>query len=178
MTLKQWLAVIGAMGVAAGAGGCAPKPANGEALPDAELVSQAGVEGYLAKDVHSYLADEVATLGTLVDDLDGSVHAAVHGDPWHENWLAAPDRLWLLDWEELSIGDPVVDDAILRHDALGTDPHRWPDSPAHAVARRALMLDATLDVAADWVEHTDPLVRRAKEAAYTAGLEAYRDQFS
>ena len=135
------------------------------------------VEGYVAKDVHSYLTDEVATLGTLVDDLDGSVHAAVHGDPWHENWLAAPDRLWLLDWEDLSIGDPVVDDAILRHDALGIDLHHWPDGPAYAVARRALMLDATLDVAADWVEHTDPLVRRAKEAAHTAGLEAYRDEF-
>jgi hypothetical protein len=140
------------------------------------------IEGYVGKDVHAYLADEVAVLGDLVDGLDGTghsaVHAAVHGDPWHENWLAAPGRLWLLDWEDLAVGDPVVDDAILRHDALGTDPHHWPDEPAYAVARRALMLDAAVDVAADWVEHTDPLVRRRKDAAYLAGLEAYRREFA
>ncbi|HCB07663.1 MAG TPA: hypothetical protein PLZ93_14110 [Nocardioides sp.] len=135
------------------------------------------VEGYVAKDEHSYLTDEVAALGSLVDELADSVHAPMHGDPWHENWLVAPDRLWLLDWEDLAIGDPVVDDAILRHDALGIDPHHWPDSPAYAVARRALMLDAAVDVAADWVENTDPRIRRAKEAAYTAGLEVYRDEF-
>ena len=39
------------------------------------------------------------------------------------------------------------------------------------------MLDAVVDVAADWVENTDPLVRRRKEAAYLAGLEAYRAAF-
>jgi fructosamine-3-kinase len=136
------------------------------------------IEGYVGKDVHAYLADEVDQLGTLVDTLTDEVHASVHGDPWHENWLAAPDRLWLLDWEDLTVGDPVVDDAVLRHDALGTDRHHWPDEPAYAVARRALMLDAAVDTAADWVEHTDPLVRRRKEAAYLAGLEAYRDEFA
>ena len=132
------------------------------------------IEGYVAKDLHAYLADEVEALGILVDELDEPVHAAVHGDPWHENFLVAPDRLWLLDWEDLSVGDPVVDDAILLHDALGTDPHHWPDTPAYAAARRALMLDAVVDVAADWVENTNPVVRAAKEAAYLAGLEAYR----
>jgi hypothetical protein len=44
------------------------------------------------------------------------------------------------------------------------------------------MLDAVVDVAADWVEagllrDGDPLVRRQKEAAYLAGLEGYRDEF-
>ena len=135
------------------------------------------IEGYVAKDLHAYLADEVEALGILVDELDEPVHAAVHGDPWHENWLVAPDRLWLLDWEDLSVGDPVVDDAILRHDALGTDPQHWPHTRAHAVARRALLLDAAVDVAADWVENTDPVVRALKESAYLAGVEAYRAEF-
>ncbi len=131
------------------------------------------IEGYVGRDLHAYLAEEVDALGLLIDTLDAPVHAAVHGDPWHENVLVAPDRLWLLDWEDLSVGDPVVDDAILLHDALGTDPHHWPDTAAYAVARRALMLDAVVDVAADWVENTNPLVRRRKEAAYLAELEAY-----
>jgi hypothetical protein len=136
------------------------------------------IEGYVAKDLHAFLADEVEVLATLVEEIDGPVDAPVHGDPWHENFLMAPDRLWLLDWEDLAVGDPVVDDAILRHDALGPDLHHWPDQPAYAVARRALMLDAVVDGAADWVENTDPVVRRRKESAYLAGLEAYRDEFS
>jgi hypothetical protein len=135
------------------------------------------IEGYVAKDLHAFLADEVEALGGLVDGIDGPVDAPVHGDPWHESFLVAPERLWLLDWETLAVGDPVVDDAILLHDALGTDPHHWPDQPAYDVARRALMLDAVVDGAADWVENIDPLVRRQKEAAYRAGLEAYRDEF-
>lgn len=135
------------------------------------------IEGFVAKDLHAYLAEEVETLGILVDELDGPVDAPVHGDPWHENFLVSPERLWLLDWEDLSVGDPVVDDAILLHDALGTDPHLWPDTAAYAAARRALMLDAVVDAAADWVENTSPLVRRQKEAAYLAGLEAYRDAY-
>jgi hypothetical protein len=40
------------------------------------------------------------------------------------------------------------------------------------------MLDAVIDNAADWVENTDPLVRRQKEAAYRSELETYRDSFS
>jgi hypothetical protein len=140
------------------------------------------IEGYVGKDLHAYLCDEVDALGALVDSLDTPAHAAVHGDPWHENVLVATDRIWLLDWEDLSVGDPAVDDAILRHDALGTDPHHWPDGLVHVVARRALMLDAVVDVAADWVEAGrlrggDPLVRRRKEAAYLAGLETYRTEF-
>jgi hypothetical protein len=140
------------------------------------------IEGYVARDLHAYLSEEVEALAGLVDQLDSSVHAAVHCDPWHENFLVAPDRLWLLDWEDLSVGDPVIDDAILRRDALGTDPHHWPGEAADVVARRALMLDAVVDVAADWVEaglHKDggPLVRRQKEAAYLAGLEVYRDAY-
>ncbi|HEX5087424.1 MAG TPA: phosphotransferase [Nocardioides sp.] len=134
------------------------------------------VEGYLTKDLHAYLEDQVGQLAALVDTLDDEVHVAVHGDPWHENFLIGPERVWLLDWEDLAVGDPVVDHAILRHDAC-SDPRHWPDEPAYAVARRALMLDEVVDVAADWVENTDPLVRRQKEAAYLAGLEAYRSAF-
>lgn len=136
------------------------------------------VEGHVAEDLHAYLSDEVAALATAVDGLDRSAHAPVHGDPWHENILLGPDRLWLLDWEDLAIGDPAVDDAILRHDAFGSGARHWPDDPADAIARRALMLDAVVDVAADWVENTDSVVRRRKEAAYLAGLEAYRAEFS
>ena len=135
------------------------------------------IEGFVGKDVHAYLSDEVDALGELVEVLAEPVHAAIHGDPWHDNVLLAPDRLWLLDWEDLAVGDPAVDDAVLRYDALGCDRHHWPATPRDLIARRALMLDSVIDVAADWVENTDPFVRRGKESAYLAGLEAYRDVF-
>jgi hypothetical protein len=128
------------------------------------------VAGYLPPDVHAYLSDEVADLATRVAALEGEAPAAVHGDPWPENWLVGADRLWLLDWEGLAVGDPVLDDAVLAHHTGGP----WPSDPAYDVARRALLLDDALDVAADWVEAADPVVRRIKEAAYLRGLEAYR----
>jgi aminoglycoside phosphotransferase (APT) family kinase protein len=135
------------------------------------------IEGFVARDVHAYLLAEVDLLAGLVAALDHPVHAAVHGDPWHENLVLAPDRVWLLDWEDLAVGDPVVDEAIVLHDAYGTDPRHWPRTEKHTVALRALMLDAVVDVAADWVEATDPVVRSRKEAGHLAALEAYRASY-
>jgi hypothetical protein len=66
MKAKQWLAIVGAFGVAAGAGGCAPKPAEGAAPPNAGSASQdtTSVESYLAK-------------GGPVDKFDKKVIAAI-----------------------------------------------------------------------------------------------------
>jgi hypothetical protein len=50
MKLRQWLAVIGAMGVAAGAASWAAKPVEGAKPPDADLVAQdTSVANYLAE---------------------------------------------------------------------------------------------------------------------------------
>lgn len=132
-------------------------------------------EGYVDRDVHLWLTDEVEALAGLLTGpaFDQPVHSAVHGDPWHENLLLGEDRFWLLDWEDLAVGDPVVDEAIVHMDAHGPDAG-WPDTERHRVARRALFLDAVVDVAADWVETADPVVRETKERGWRAGLEAYR----
>ena len=132
------------------------------------------IASYVAPGVHKYLAAEVAVLTGLVDSLDEQVHVAMHGDPWHENVLLEPERVWLLEWEELSVGDPVVDDAILLMDACGVRAADWPAGDRYNVARRALMLDATVDAAADWVQNSGPAIRASKEMAYLNGLEAYR----
>lgn len=106
-----------------------------------------------------------------------TVHRAVHSDPWHENLLVGADRFWLLDWEDLGIGDPVIDEAIVLMGAHGPDGD-WPMTERHDVARRALLLDGVVDVAADWVETNDPLVRRSKEQTWREGLETYRSRYS
>ena len=146
------------------------------------------VEGYVAPDVHAWMVDEVDVLADLVAGpaFAEPVRAPVHGDPWHENLLLGPDRFWLLDWEDLTVGDPVVDDAILLADACGPEVAAWhgrrpardPDEADRLeVACRALMLDAVVDVAADWVENHDPVVRQAKERGWQAALEAYRTAY-
>jgi aminoglycoside phosphotransferase (APT) family kinase protein len=156
-----------------------PPVTAGQAFTDvwvARFVADLAVtEGYLDRDVHLWLTDEVEALAGLIAGpaFDRPVHAAVHGDPWHENLLLGEDRFWLLDWEDLAVGDPVVDEAIVHMDAHGPDAG-WPDTERHGVARRALFLDAVIDVAADWVEATDPVVRATKERGWRAGLEGYR----
>lgn len=135
------------------------------------------IDGCVSAGLWTFLAEEVETLGAAIDGLEGLANAPVHGDPWWENFLLAPDRLWLLDWDGLAIGDPIVDMAILRHSTLGTDQRYWPRTPADQIARRALMLDAVVDGAADWVENSDPQVRRQKEIEYLSGLDAYRREF-
>jgi aminoglycoside/choline kinase family phosphotransferase len=132
------------------------------------------IAGHVAPEVREYLTSEVHVLSGLVDSLDQEVHAAMHGDPWHENVLLGPDRVWLLDWEELSVGDPVIDDAILLMDARGANSADWPAGARYDVARRALMLDAAVDGAADWVENSDPVIRATKRKAYLEGLAGYR----
>lgn len=132
------------------------------------------VEGYVERDDHAWLADQVEALADLLTSpaFDEAVHAPTHGDPWHENVLVRPEGLWLLDWEDLAVGDPVVDEAIVLNDACGPDSDRWPTGERYDVARRCLVLDGIVDVAADWVQATDPLVRVAKEAAYRSALAA------
>lgn len=89
MMLKQWLAVVGAMGVAAGAGGCAPRPAEGATPPDAEAVSQdtMTVEEYLAKGgpVDKFDKKTIAAICQLEEankrNLDPKKRLCPDGDP-------------------------------------------------------------------------------------------------
>jgi Ser/Thr protein kinase RdoA (MazF antagonist) len=135
------------------------------------------IAGHVAPDVHAFLTAEVEHLSGLVDSLDEQVHSVMHGDPHHENVMFGPGRVWLLDWEDLCVGDAVVDDAILLMDAHGAAAP-WPVGRRYDIARRALMLDAAVDVAADWVQNSDPAVRRSKLRAHLEGLAAYRGAFT
>ena len=132
------------------------------------------IAGHVAPEVYEYLEAEVELLGNLADSLDRRVHNPIHGDPWHENVLVRSEGVWLLDWEDLSVGDPVVDHAILLMEARGARPGGWPTGRRYEVARRALMLDAAVDSAADWVQNSDPMIREEKEKEYLDGLAAYR----
>lgn len=126
------------------------------------------VRGHVPDEVFGWMEAEVTALARLIDgpDFDEVVHAPVHGDPWHENVLATADRWWLIDWEDLAVGDPVIDEAIAAPGTGATVRHR--------VAHRAVMLDAAVDTAADWVENTDPAIRDQKHRAHLRAVDDFR----
>lgn len=138
-----------------------------------------------------WMRDEVSALDDLTRSsaFDQTVRAPIHGDVWHENLMidaTDPRVLWLLDWDDLTIGDPIADDAVLLHDALGPDVDRWfavrhpRDDHEFArmrVAARAVLLDEVIDVLSDAVVATDPELTTAKRTQHSKALSQYRERY-
>ena len=120
----------------------------------------------------------------------------IHGDLWLDNLLVAEDGgCYLLDWDELALGDPALDWATL----LGPSARRpWPldvqlvpDAiPRDAGLRerlvlyaRASLLDWVIDPLADYIEaerfpeYTEA-VRAEKERVHRAAVASYRELYS
>lgn len=140
-----------------------------------------------------------------VGDLEGEVRrstafhepadAPTHGDLWLDNLLVtASGELYVLDWDGLDLGDPVMDVAVVlgpsRTD-LRPATERGKRVPEGLNARererlptwaRATVLDWVVDSLADWVEaEAEPgdvrRIRRAKERVHEAALERYRELY-
>lgn len=134
---------------------------------------------------------EALELSTWSPAFGVAVRAPMHGDLWAGNVLVAPDRFWILDWDDLTIGDPVVDDAVLLFNVHGADVDTWgSDRPSQGAAERqrfvlsarAQLLDRVIDTLADWVElpASTPAVdkiRTGKESEHRAALAEYRERF-
>lgn len=130
-------------------------------------------------------------LATRAPSFDVVVEAPIHGDLWAENILVDACRHWILDWDDLAIGDPVVDDAVLLYNMHGCNLDRWsaerpPRDPAEgtrfAVAARAQLLDQVIDTLADWVElpASTPVIdrlRHEKEISHRTALADYRERY-
>jgi aminoglycoside phosphotransferase (APT) family kinase protein len=105
-----------------------------------------------------------------------------------------PSGEWfVLDWDDLGLGDPVLDVAVLLWPRLRAAPDAWraypvPGRGAPALAARmglhlrALLLDEVVDSLADWVEaatipeHLEavrPVKRRVHERALALCRERY-----
>jgi fructosamine-3-kinase len=118
--------------------------------------------------------------------------APTHGDIWAENFLVSSEDWFLLDWDDLSLGDPALDIAMLRAAAAG----HWnaSETPSRALATndavaerldlyaRAVVLDWTIDPLSDWIdataapEHVD-IVRTRKQADHEGAYAAYRERY-
>lgn len=135
---------------------------------------------FISDDVMEVLASLVEGMSREVSStmaFDEPANACVHGDLWRNNILVGPgSRVTILDWDDLAVGDPALDWAVLlgfdpaRGEAAADDPPAVTALPPAArvrfdVYRRATVLDHAIDSLADWVEAVDaPHVRDSARA--------------
>lgn len=116
----------------------------------------------------------------------------VHGDLWCNNLLVTPSGRWfLLDWDEMALGDPAVDLAMLLGPSSSrvrpADPRDAGDLPPPARERlaiyaRASLLDWIIDPLSDWIdadtapEHCD-LVRAEKERVHREAVRGFEERY-
>lgn len=121
--------------------------------------------------------------------------APTHGDLWLDNLLVTPRGEWyVLDWDDLALGDPALDWCMLFGPARGdlrpaTERALPPAVTADAAVRerlalyaRASLLDWMLDPLSDWIGATEAPehigeVRAEKERIHRAALAAYRARY-
>lgn len=137
------------------------------------------------------LFDRVARSAAFTESAD----ALIHGDLWTNNVLVAPTGEWhLLDWDDLRLGDPVLDLAKLLEDGTGSGPPPTAAEIDDAIGKdpagrerlelyhRAILLDWIIDPLADYLEvgqapeHAER-VRAAKARQHVEARARYRDRY-
>lgn len=136
------------------------------------------------------LEHEAITRPEFAEPADSPIHA----DLWLGNLLEGADgRVWLLDWDDLMLGDPALDWATLLgptrgdvslsgHRALPADAHAPGVAERLPLYARATLLDWLLDPLADWIEadaapEHAPEVRAEKERIHRTALSEYRAMY-
>ncbi len=148
---------------------------------------------FLAPAVFSWMEREsqlVVNLPQTDSGFDPPARSPCHWDVWGSNVLLADQGdFFLLDWDDLALGDPALDCASLLWPIVSEGVHPWqrflPDasrdpqfSARMELHVRALTLDYTIDVLADWVECDVPEwmdeVRLRKQSDHLQFLDLYR----
>jgi hypothetical protein len=144
-----------------------------------------------------WMSEQVDVLEQLAQGsgaFSGPAHAVVHGDLWWNNLLVASSGAWyLLDWDDVSLGDPAVDYAALLFPfTCGPALRPWQDFPIPtqdeafplrmALYRRAQVLDGVIDVLADWIDAREvpaaqAEVRTRKQAEHEHFLRVYEAEY-
>jgi aminoglycoside phosphotransferase (APT) family kinase protein len=166
-------------------------------VPDLEFVT-ADRPPFVSPERLEWMRGEAMALEAAVAAAPAFAEAAdapAHSDLWLNNLLVEPGGGWyVLDWDDLALGDPALDWCMLFGPARG-DPRTVleravpPAVMADAAGRerlsiyaRASLLDWIIDPLADWLdafespEHTDA-VRAEKEATHTMALRHYRELY-
>ncbi len=131
------------------------------------------------------------TIRSLSALFDGPADRPTHTDVWLNNVLVTEDARWyLLDWDDLQLGDPVLDVAMVGGPTLD-DLERRVIPAAHGglsnteiervrLYHRMMLLDWVIDTLADWIDSaktlTNPADYRAqKRDVHERALALYRE---
>jgi aminoglycoside phosphotransferase (APT) family kinase protein len=148
----------------------------------------------------AWLAEEADRIAGLVDAstaFAAPAASATHRDLWLDNLMVTGDgRLYILDWDEIGLGDPMMDWAMLLGpsrarvvpataadlDAVGGASFTRAERERFDLYARASLLDWTIDPLSDWVEAArEPLhgetVRAVNRRTHTRALALYRELY-
>jgi aminoglycoside phosphotransferase (APT) family kinase protein len=162
---------------------------------DADLEAIAGRElPFVSPALREWMRDETGSLREAAYS-EPAFHvqatAPVHSDLNEGNVLVALNDWFVLDWDDLALGDPAVEFAVLLWPVVFEGGH-WnefsiPDADDAFRKRielcfRAQVLDEVIDpladyVAADAVPSRQAEVRRVKKQGHEKGLERYRSKW-
>jgi hypothetical protein len=152
---------------------------------------------FVSEDLLQWLDDQVGTLSQLVASAAAFAEPLtrpVHGDLWLNNILWVDRDDWhLVDWDDLRIGDPAADLAMLLG-PTADDPRPLkmleqvdsllPSSDRERLSRlgRATLLDWVIDPLSDWIEagaapEHEHAVRAEKERIHERALACYRELY-
>jgi aminoglycoside phosphotransferase (APT) family kinase protein len=140
-------------------------------------------------------AERLATAVAASAAFEQPATAPVHGDLWLENLLTTPRGSWhVLDWDDVRLGDPVVDWATVFGPSPGdvrpVEEEELPDAVSLGAAEaerlrlyaRATLLDWIVDPLADWIDAAaagaaEARVRAEKERVHRAAKAFYLDSY-
>ena len=153
---------------------------------------------FVAGDTLRWMREESLKIEAAAADMEAFSHPAaspVHGDLWPGNILVTEDgSLRIIDWDDLALGDPALDFAVLLDPVLGGDlessiagllPFR-PDAAfleRMEVCLRAQRLYRAIEAPAEYLEaealgaSTDSL-RNEKRLQHQEAESAYRRMYS
>lgn len=155
---------------------------------DLETIESAQLP-FISESLFHWMQDEMHRLqesATLVPSFHQAATAPVHGDLHEGNILVTENNWFVLDWDDLAIGDPAIDLAILVWPKVWQG-EKWQrflpqTDPALAerieVCLRAQLLDEVIDPLADYTEaHQVPTrqaeVQQAKRQRHEEALAKY-----
>jgi len=153
---------------------------------------------FVGAEIIGRLDAEIALLAERVADSDAFAEPAdapSHRDLWLDNLMVTADgSLKVLDWDEVALGDPMMDWAMLfgphRGRVRPVDQAELADLAFDAGRRerlgiyaRASLLDWIIDPLADWIEAANEprhgaAVRDNNRRAYESALSLYRDRYA
>jgi aminoglycoside phosphotransferase len=130
--------------------------------------------------------DDLRERASRLAAFDETVDNAIHGDLWFGNILVDAARWFIIDWDDLKIGDPAHDLALILFTANDPRACAGPRNAAFAerfaLYVRAALLTVVVDPLADWIEaeqfpNVCDSARAHREGLHRWALGLYRERY-